>query len=107
MLAKLIVHGRDREEAIRRARQALRDCVILGCQTNAAFLERVLGHHGFAAGEVETGFASRHADALAEPPIGEDEQLAILATAALVHPDFVEHARSVPEPFASIGAWRN
>jgi propionyl-CoA carboxylase alpha chain/3-methylcrotonyl-CoA carboxylase alpha subunit/acetyl-CoA/propionyl-CoA carboxylase biotin carboxyl carrier protein len=107
MLAKLIVHGRDRDEAIRRARQALRDCVILGCQTNAAYLERVLAHPAFASGEVETGFVSRHAAALAEPPIDDEARRAILATAALTNPDFLEHARSVPEPFASIGAWRN
>ena len=107
MLAKLIVQGRDREEATQRACEALRACVILGCSTNTGFLERVLAHPAFVAGEVETGFAARHADALAEPPVGDDERRAVLATAALTHPDFARHARSIPEPFASIGAWRN
>lgn len=107
MLAKLIVHGRDRDEAIERARSALRDCVILGCTTNTAYLERVLDHSAFRDGKVETGFIPTYADELAEPPLEAAERAAILASAALADPEFVEALESTPEPYASMGAFRN
>lgn len=107
MLAKLIIHGRDRDEAIARARQALRESVILGCATNAAFLERILAHPDFKAGKVETGFIPAHATELATPPLDPDERAAILAVAALSNRDFMERVDALPEPYASMGAWRN
>jgi acetyl-CoA/propionyl-CoA carboxylase biotin carboxyl carrier protein len=107
MLAKIIVHGRDRDEAIERARHALRESVILGCTTNAAFLERILAHPDFSAGRIETGFIPAHAAELAKPSMDPDERAAILAVAALSDRDFMERVDSVPEPFASMGAWRN
>ena len=107
MLAKLIAHGRDREEAISRLRRALREVVILGCKTNADFLERILAHSDFMAGHVETGFIPAHAAELATPELTSDERNAILAIAALSNPEFTDSARAVPEPYASIGAWQN
>jgi acetyl-CoA/propionyl-CoA carboxylase biotin carboxyl carrier protein len=107
MLAKLVVYGRDRNEAIERARQALRETVILGCTTNAAYLERVLGHPAFARGEVETGFIPAHARELEPPRLEAEERIALLATASLSNADFMERLESVPEPYASMGAWRN
>jgi propionyl-CoA carboxylase alpha chain/3-methylcrotonyl-CoA carboxylase alpha subunit/acetyl-CoA/propionyl-CoA carboxylase biotin carboxyl carrier protein len=107
MLAKLIVHGCDRDEAIVRARRALRECVILGCDTNAAFLERILAHPDFKAGQVETSFIPTHAAELATPPMDPDARAALLAVAALSNRDFLERVDAVPEPYASMGAWRN
>jgi propionyl-CoA carboxylase alpha chain/3-methylcrotonyl-CoA carboxylase alpha subunit/acetyl-CoA/propionyl-CoA carboxylase biotin carboxyl carrier protein len=107
MLSKIIVHGRDRDEAIARARQALSENVILGCTTNAAFLERILAHPDFRSGKVETGFIPAHAAELATPSIAPEERGAILAVAALSNRDFMERVDAVPEPYASMGAWRN
>ena len=107
MLAKLIVHAADRDAAIARLRQALRETVILGCTTNAACLERILAEPDFAAGRVETGFIARHGAVLEEPPIDASERRAVLAAAALSNRDFLEQARAIPEPYASMGAWRN
>jgi len=107
MLAKLVVHGRDRDEAIERMVRALGETVILGCTTNAGWLARVLDHPEFRAGRVETGFLPRHAAALAAPPLADDERAVVLAAAALTDRDFRERLAAVPEPFASIGAWRN
>lgn len=107
MLAKLIVHGASREEAIEAARHALRETVILGCTTNTAYLERVLGHPAFAAGDVETGFVLDHAEALAAPALSTEEREAVLASAALSDRDFLERVDAVPEPQASIGGWQN
>ena len=60
MLAKIIAHGADREEARRRLAAALEDCVVLGVTTNKDFLVRVLRHEAFAAGAVTTRFIEAH-----------------------------------------------
>ncbi len=107
MLAKLIAFGTDREEAIARARQALRDTVLLGVTHNASFLERVLAHPAFVDGRTHTGFLAQHADQLREEAPSGDERALILAAAALADRDFLDRAAAVPEPYASMGAWRN
>ena len=107
MLAKVIVHGRDRGEAIARMRKALSETVILGCTTNAAYLERILGHADFAAGRVETGFIPSHEAELASPALATGERDTLLAAAALSNRDFVERVSAVPQPAASIGRWQN
>jgi len=54
MLAKLIVYGRDREEAITRMQRALEDCHIEGINTTLPFLRFILTHSEFMAGRVST-----------------------------------------------------
>ena len=56
MIAKLIVTGRDRADAIAKGDAALRDTVLLGCKTNTAFLRRLIAHPAFVSGDVHTGF---------------------------------------------------
>jgi 3-methylcrotonyl-CoA carboxylase alpha subunit len=56
MIAKLVVHGTDRTEALRALRVALEEYQVVGVSTNIAFLRALAGHPAFVAGEVETGF---------------------------------------------------
>jgi geranyl-CoA carboxylase alpha subunit len=63
MVAKVIAHGRDREEARRRLRLALRDTTLLGLRSNKRLLGDLLGHPTFVDGAVTTGFL----DALETP----------------------------------------
>lgn len=56
MIAKLIVHGSNRTEALRVLRKALAEYQIVGPQTNIEFLKRLSEHKAFIAGDVETGF---------------------------------------------------
>lgn len=56
MIAKLIVHGSNRTEALRVLRKALAEYQIVGPQTNIEFLKRLSEHEAFIAGDVETGF---------------------------------------------------
>jgi propionyl-CoA carboxylase alpha chain len=56
MIAKLIVHGRDRAEAIAKMRAALNAFVIRGVASNVAFQSALLAHPRFAAGDFNTGF---------------------------------------------------
>ena len=71
MLAKVIAHGANREEARRRLIIALEDTVALGLTTNRSFLIAVLRHPAFVAGEATTAFIDRHfppgSDAMRRP----------------------------------------
>jgi geranyl-CoA carboxylase alpha subunit len=59
MIAKIIAHGIDREEARRRLIAALERCVVLGVETNRGFLIDCLRHEVFAAGAATTAFLAR------------------------------------------------
>ncbi|MFN4265609.1 MAG: biotin carboxylase N-terminal domain-containing protein [Aquabacterium sp.] len=54
MVAKLIVHGRDRDDAIRRLMATLDDAPLLGLRNNARFLRDLVDHPTFRAGEMTT-----------------------------------------------------
>jgi len=56
LLAKLIVHGRDRTEALSRMRSALRRVSITGVATNVALHRAILDEPAFAAGGVDTAW---------------------------------------------------
>jgi acetyl-CoA carboxylase biotin carboxylase subunit len=67
LLAKLIVQERTREEAIRRMQIALESFIVEGVTTTIPFLARIMQNPRFQAGEVDTKFLEREADALREP----------------------------------------
>ena len=56
MIAKLIAHGRDRNEALRILRRALEEYKVVGVSTNIEFLRTLAGNEAFIQGDVETGF---------------------------------------------------
>jgi len=59
LIAKLIVSGRDRNEAIVRARHSLDQFIIEGVHTTLPFLRRILDDEAFIRGDVDTGFVAR------------------------------------------------
>ena len=59
MLAKLIVYGSDRAEALERMRRALQQFSVAGVGTTLAFLQFVMGHADFAAGSVNTNLVEK------------------------------------------------
>ena len=64
MLAKIVVHGDDRDAAIDRMREALDTVDVGGIATNATYLAACLDHPEFRAGEVTTDFIDRNHEAL-------------------------------------------
>jgi propionyl-CoA carboxylase alpha chain len=60
MIAKLIVHGRDRNEAIAKMREALNGFVIRGISSNIPFQAALLAHPDFVTGNFNTGFIAEH-----------------------------------------------
>jgi geranyl-CoA carboxylase alpha subunit len=78
MIAKLIAHGRTRDDARRRLAAALDEGVALGVTTNRSFLARCLRHPVFASGDATTGFIAAHAlELLARTPEENDRALAV------------------------------
>jgi acetyl-CoA carboxylase biotin carboxylase subunit len=64
LLAKLIVWGKTRDEAITRTRRALDEFIIEGLPTTIPFLRRLIDHPGFVRGETYTRFIQEEARAL-------------------------------------------
>jgi propionyl-CoA carboxylase alpha chain len=60
MIAKLIVHGKDRNEAIAKMREALNGFVIRGISSNIPFQAALLAHPKFVSGDFNTGFIAEH-----------------------------------------------
>ncbi len=70
LIAKVIAHGRTRDEAIRRMQRALEEFVIEGVKTTIPLHERILGSKAFQAGDLDTSFLAR----LEETSAGDSEQ---------------------------------
>src|SRR5690606_8573365 len=83
MIAKLIVHGADRDGALARLRTALAACVIEGPKSNIAFLERLARHPAVVEGRIDTGYLDRHLGEFIGDD-GDDQGHADARTAAAV-----------------------
>ncbi len=106
MIAKLIVWGADRDEAARRMRSALAETAILGVRTNLAFLERVVAHPAFLAGDTDTAFIERHRADLLPEGAGVPTE-ALVAAAARVFRDEQQAIASAPSsPWNDTRGWR-
>ena len=107
MLAKLVIHGATREQAIERTLQALGNLSLLGVTTNVDYLVRLIKNPAFQAGEIHTGFIDEHANQLGPTPMDPSEEDHILVAAALGFREFRQMVFDVPDLHASIGYWRN
>lgn len=107
MLGKLIVRAPTRAAAVEAMKRALHGTVVLGVPTNSDYLARVMDHPEFLAGHLHTGFVVEHAEALAAAPATAQERVAAIVAAALEDVEFRSTAFDVPEPYASMGGWRN
>jgi len=104
MIAKLIVHGADRAEALGLMLRALRACEVVGLHTNAAFLQRIVACEPFAIADLDTGLIERHHDALFAPQQPPRATLA-LACAALLARERGAAAQGA-SPWGALSAWR-
>ncbi|CDO53615.1 hypothetical protein DV495_003245 [Geotrichum candidum] len=97
MIGKLIVKGRNRDEALRKLRQSLREFEIVGPITNIEFIKRIIETDTFAGNEptgLETGFIPKNKDHLIRPFEVNDK---VYAQAALAH---VAGTLKVPDAFS-------
>ena len=85
MIAKLIVHGKDRAHAIAMMREALNGFVIRGVSSNIPFQSALLAHPKFVAGDFNTGFIALHYSAgFKAQDVPHDDPDFLLALAAFV-----------------------
>jgi 3-methylcrotonyl-CoA carboxylase alpha subunit len=112
MIAKLIVRGENRAQAVARLRSALADTQIAGVTTNRAFLHAVARHPAFAAGDVHTHFIEQHsADLNVTLPAPSDEVVAAAVLALLDQRRAEAEARAARtadpySPWNSTQGWR-
>ena len=85
MIAKLIVHGKDRPQAIAMMREALNGFVIRGVSSNIPFQAALLAHPRFVAGDFNTGFiAQNYSAGFKAEDVPHDDTDFLLALAAFV-----------------------
>jgi len=103
MVAKLIVWGEDRAQALARLDAALRDTHIVGLQTNVAFLRRCAATASFAGADLDTGLIERERAALFDQP---GLPLRISAAAVVAHTLAKEAALQSADPWTARDGWR-
>ena len=78
MIAKLIAHGADREDAARRLAEACALVEVWPVKTNAAFLAKCASHPDFVDGAVDTGFIEARLDELTERTFSDEPAMAAI-----------------------------
>ena len=103
MVAKLIVWGETRVQALARLDAALRDTHIVGLQTNVAFLRRCAATASFTHADLDTALIERERAALFEQP---GLALEIAAAAVVAHTLAAEAALQTADPWSRRDGWR-
>jgi propionyl-CoA carboxylase alpha chain len=96
MIAKLIVHGKDRNEAIAKMREALNGFVIRGISSNIPFQAALLAHPKFVSGDFNTGFiAENYGKGFHAQDVPHDDPQFLVALAAYVNRRALQRAAGV------------
>ncbi len=96
MIAKLIVHGRDRNDAIAKMRDALNGFVIRGINSNIPFQSALLVHPDFVEGSFNTGFIAEHfSKGFSAESVSHTDADFLIALAAFVRRKSRERAASL------------
>ncbi|MFT7401043.1 MAG: propionyl-CoA carboxylase alpha chain [Hydrogenophaga sp.] len=96
MIAKLIVHGKDRGEAIAKMREALNGFVIRGISSNIPFQAALLAHPQFVSGAFNTGFIAEHyAGGFRAEDVPHDDPRFLVALATFVRRKSRERAAGI------------
>ncbi len=96
MIAKLIVHGKDRLDAITKMRAALNEFVIRGIHSNIPFQAALMQHPRFISGDFNTGFIAEefpHGFRASDVVPADDKLMDALATA--VHRRYLDRAAGI------------
>lgn len=105
MIAKLIVHGTTRDDALARMQRALEACEVVGPHTNVEFLHRLVTCEPFANADLDTGLIERHHDALFAPQRKPAREALALACAALLGRE-TQGAGAAASPWTALAHWR-
>jgi 3-methylcrotonyl-CoA carboxylase alpha subunit len=103
MIAKLIVWGEDRAQALARLDAALADTHIVGLHSNVAFLRRCAATASFAGADLDTGLIERERQQLFGQP---GLSLRVAAAAVVAHTLALEAAQVGADPWSARDGWR-
>ena len=96
MIAKLIVHGKDRNDAIEKMREALNGFVIRGVSSNIPFQAALLAHPKFVSGDFNTGFiAENYGKGFFAQDVPHDDPQFLVALAAYVNRRALQRATGI------------
>ncbi|MCK2097426.1 acetyl-CoA carboxylase biotin carboxylase subunit [Thauera aromatica] len=104
MIAKLIVHGANREQAIERMRDALNAFVIRGISSNIPFQAALLQHPRFCSGHFNTGFiAEEYPRGFDASMVPHDDPVLLAAVATFARVRYIERATQIEGQLAGHG----
>ena len=109
MLAKLIVWGQDRDEAIRQMLSALGEYQVVGVGNNISFLSRLIDAPAFRDGQVDTGMIEREQARLVNASEDAPDAVFALAAAYLVERDAAQaraQSQLANDPWSIADGWR-
>jgi 3-methylcrotonyl-CoA carboxylase alpha subunit len=109
MIAKLIVWGADRTQALARMSQALAEFQIVGLATNIAFLKRLVEGAAFSQADLDTGLIERNTDTLFPAPKAAPVGALAFAAVALIEAEKDASAAvsaNPADPFGNALGWR-
>lgn len=106
MIAKLIVHGTDREDAIDRMIKAIDAYQIDGVQTTLAFCRFAIDHEAFRSGKFDTRFVSMYFDAEKYAAYFQEEESMSAAIAAWMTKESDNKRFQRTDSAASVGSWK-
>jgi len=104
MIAKLIVHGSDRADAIAKMREALNGFVIRGISSNIPFQSALLAHARFQSGDFNTGFiAEQYPQGFSAADVPHDDPDFLVALAAASQRRYLDRAAGISGQLAGHG----
>jgi 3-methylcrotonyl-CoA carboxylase alpha subunit len=109
MIAKLIVWGADRTQALARLSQALADFQIVGLATNIAFLKRLVEGQAFSTADLDTGLIERNGATLFPPVSPAPAGALALAAVALIEGEkrlSAGASANAADPWGQAQGWR-
>ena len=113
LLAKLIVRGENRQEALNRLQNALEQFHVLGVQTNIPYLIAIVRNPVFQSGDIHTGFLEANLPGWQPPAEPPDEALLALAALCSASPDSpvrtmtASNTGDAHSPWREASGWRN
>jgi acetyl-CoA carboxylase biotin carboxylase subunit len=109
LLAKLVVSGKDRDEAISRMVRAIDEFEISGVKTTLSFGKWVMQHPQFISGEFDTGFISKYFlgnEAAIDNPSADEEIIASLLSASMVETGVTKNTNKEKMKTSLTSNWR-
>jgi acetyl-CoA carboxylase biotin carboxylase subunit len=106
MIAKLVVHGKDRQDAIDKMLRAINDYKIVGVETTLDFCTFVLKHKAFTSGKFDTGFIKDHFTPEVLNPIGDENDEALAIAASFIFNNQKNQAKPMADTSVKKSKWR-